>query len=96
MYKRQPYARCCPLHRIAELDSVKNTSIVHFGIRGARNAPQDGAYAKQIGAKVITINDIRMGSMKDYMKLVEDAYNIAADGTDAVYVTVCSLSLIHI
>ena len=24
------------------------------------------------------------------MKLVEDAYNIAADGTDAVYVTVCS------
>ena len=59
-----PFARCCPLHRIAELDGVKNTSIVHFGIRGARNAPQDGAYAKQIGAKVITINDIRMGSLE--------------------------------
>lgn len=89
-YGDDPYARCCPLHRIAELQSVKSTSIVHFGIRGARNAPQDGAYAKKIGAKVVTINDIRMGDMKDYMKIVKEAYDAAAEGTDAVYVTVCS------
>lgn len=89
-YGDDPYARCCPLHRIAELQSVKSTSIVHFGIRGARNAPQDGAYAKKIGAKVVTINDIRMGDMKDYMKIVKEAYDTAAEGTDAVYVTVCS------
>lgn len=85
-----PYARCCPLARIAEIPCVKNDSIVHFGIRGARNDPRDGAFAKKIGAKVITMNDIRMGDINRFFELVETAYAFASKGTDAVYVTVCS------
>ena len=85
-----PYARCCPFARIAEIPGVKNDSIVHFGIRGARNDPKDGAFAKKIGAKIITINDIRMGDMNRFFEWVEEAYAVASNGTDAVYVTVCS------
>ncbi|HHV71532.1 MAG TPA: agmatinase family protein [Clostridia bacterium] len=87
IYGSDPLARCCPLARISELPGVKQDSIVHFGIRGPRNAPQDGAYAKKIGAKVITINDIRRGNFE---QLVEEAYARASSGTKAVYVTVCS------
>lgn len=85
-----PYARCCPLARISEIPGVKNDSIVHFGIRGARNDPRDGAFAKKIGAKVITINDVRMGDINHFFELVDSAYETASKGTDAVYVTVCS------
>jgi agmatinase len=83
----EPYARCCPLARISELPNVKTDSIVHFGIRGPRNSPQDGAYAKKIGAKVVTITDIRRGNLE---QLVDEAYQAASSGTEAVYVTVCS------
>jgi guanidinopropionase len=83
----EEYTRCNPLYRIAQIPEVKRTSIVHIGIRGPRNAPVQAEYAKRIGAKVFNINTIHELGMDEVMKrAIEAAY----DGTDAVYVTVCS------
>ena len=81
------YPRCGPLFRISQIPEVKNTSIVHLGIRGPRNSPSQAEYARRIGATVYTINDIHKLGMEEVMNR---AMAIAYSGTDAVYVTVCS------
>lgn len=89
-FEGDPYARCCPLQRTAELDKVKGRNIVHVGIRGPRNTKAQAEYAQSIGATTYTILDIQR---KGIDRVVEEAYEIAAKGTEKVYVTVCSDAL---
>ena len=81
------YPRCGPLYRIAQIPQVKRTSIVHLGIRGPRNAPAQAEYAKSIGARILTIKDIRELGIEE---VINRAISTAYDGTKAVYVTICS------
>jgi guanidinopropionase len=86
-FANDEFPRCGPLYRAAQIPQVKTTSIVHFGIRGPRNAPSQAEYAKEIGAKVISINEIHELGIK---KAIDQAVKIAYDGTDAVYISICS------
>lgn len=86
-FEGDPYARCCPFQRAAELSKVKTTSIVHLGIRGPRNTKAQAEYARSIGAKTFTILDVRAKGIEN---VVQEAYQIASTGTDKIYVTVCS------
>lgn len=80
-------ARCSPLHHVAQLPGVRTRSIVHLAIRGPRNSPAQLEYAREMGATVFTIRDIRRRGMD---AVVEDAIRIAREGTERLYVTVCS------
>lgn len=82
------YARSTPFARLYELDGVRNESLIHAGIHGPRNKPESGKFAREAGAKTITINDIR--ESKDIRKLAADLYDQASEGVDVVYLSVCS------
>src|SRR3989337_3620471 len=56
---KDKFPRCGPIHRIAQLEKVRKKSIVHIGIRGPRNSPAPMEYAKEMGAKVLTILALR-------------------------------------
>lgn len=79
--------RCAPIHRIAQIPQVRTQSIVHVGIRGPRNSPAQLAYAREMGASIFTIRDIRNQGMET---VIEEAIRIARVGTEQVYVTICS------
>jgi guanidinopropionase len=81
------YPRCGPIHRIAGLDKVRNKSIVHVGIRGPRNSPAQHEYAKSMGARIMTIKEIRQRGID---AVIDDAINIAQEKTRHVFVTICS------
>ncbi|WP_027963391.1 agmatinase family protein [Halalkalibacillus halophilus] len=82
------YARSTPFMRLYEDDNVRNESIVHMGIHGPRNKPETGKYAKEAGATTITSREIRKAN--DIEAMAEKAYNIASEGTEAVYLSICS------
>ncbi len=82
-----PFPRCGPLHRIAQIENVKTDSIVHFGIRGPRNSPSQVEYARELGSRIITTREIRQ---RGFESLLEEAIGIVTDNTDHVYVTICS------
>jgi agmatinase len=82
-----PMPRCSPLHHVAQLPSVRTRSIVQVAIRGPRNSPAQLAYAREMGATVFTIREIRKRGMD---AVVEDAIRIAREGTERLYVTICS------
>jgi guanidinopropionase len=81
------FPRCGPLHRIAQIEKVRKKSIVHIGIRGPRNSPAQLEYAKEIGASVFTIREIRNLGIEAVM---EKAIDIAQKNTKHIYVTICS------
>ncbi len=81
------YPRCGPLHRISQIKKVKTDSIVHLAIRGPRNSPSQVQYAKALGSRIITIKEIRSRGIDS---VLEEAIAIASDGTDHIYVTICS------
>ena len=81
------FARCSPLHRIAQNPKVRKKSIVQIGIRGPRNSPSQLEYAKQMGASVFHMGEIRKRGMES---VINDAINIAHEKTKQVYVTICS------
>ncbi|ASN04695.1 agmatinase family protein [Virgibacillus necropolis] len=87
-YEGDLYARSTPFHRIYESESVRNESIVHMGIHGPRNQPETGRYADEVGATTISARQIRQS--KNLVELARDAYKIASEGTEAVYLSVCS------
>ncbi|QQK75530.1 agmatinase family protein [Salicibibacter cibarius] len=87
------YARNTPFARLYELDGVRNESLLHVGIHGPRNKPESGRYARDAGAKTLTINDIRAGG--ELRALANDIYKQASEGTDAVYLSICSDVLDH-
>jgi len=81
------FPRCGPLYRVAQIPQIKTTSIVHFGVRGPRNAPSQAEYVKEIGAKVFTIKEIHELGIE---KAIDQAAHIAHEGTNAMYITICS------
>ncbi|WP_432667286.1 agmatinase family protein [Wukongibacter baidiensis] len=83
----EKYARCSPFYRLYEEEAIDATKIVHVGIRGPRNNPSGLKSAKQYGATVITGMEIKLNG---YMESIKKAIEIASDGTNAIYVTVCS------
>lgn len=87
-YEGDLYARSTPFHRIYESESVRNESIVHMGIHGPRNKPETGRYADEVGATTISGREIRQS--KNLVELARDAYKIASEGTEAVYLSICS------
>lgn len=91
-YLGDEYARCCPLRRIAEIDGIDPTKIVHFGIRGPRNTVEQMNYARQSGATVMTIANVRNLGLE---KALAQAYDVITDNTDGYYVTVCSDIIDH-
>lgn len=86
-YGEQKYARCSPFHRLYEDENVNPKKLVHFGIRGPRNNPKGMIAAKKVGATVITGMEIKMNGI---LESIKRAIDIASDGTDAIYITVCS------
>jgi agmatinase len=82
-----PAPRCSPLHHVAQLPCVRTRSIVHVAIRGPRNSRAQLEYAREMGATVFTIRDIRSRGIGP---IVEDAIRIAREGTERLYVTICS------
>ncbi|WP_087972530.1 agmatinase family protein [Oceanobacillus rekensis] len=88
-YDGDLYARSTPFHRIYESESVRNESIVHMGIHGPRNKPETGKYAAEVGATTISVREIRKAGT-DLTVLARKAYDIASDGTEAVYLSICS------
>lgn len=81
------FPRCGPLYRIAQIDKVRKKSIVHIGIRGPRNSPSQLEYAKQIGATVFTIRQIRNFGIE---RIIDEALSIGQEYTNCIYVTICS------
>ncbi len=88
-----PFGRGAPFARLYETKGVRNESIVHMGIHGPRNKPENGKLAQQIGATTMTISDIRNAT--DLRELARKAYDLAAKNTDAVYLSICSDVLDH-
>jgi len=86
VYKGEVYARCCPLHRIYEIENVDPRNIVHMGIRGPRNNPRQVEFAKARGATILTSFEMKRNGIDS---AIEKALEVVKDGTDAVYVTVC-------
>lgn len=80
-------ARCCPLHRIYEMEKVDPKNVVHMGMRGPRTHPAQVETAKARGATILTSFEIKLAGVDT---AVEKALAIAHDGTDGVYITVCS------
>lgn len=89
-YGEEDYARCSPLHRIYEMDNVDPKNVVHVGIRGPRNNPKQMEFAKENGATVITSFEVKLKGIKETLNKILD---IVKDGTDAIYITVCSDAL---
>lgn len=89
-FGEEKLARCCPMHRIYEMEGFDPTKMVTLGIRGPRNHYGALAEAKKYGVRVMTMMDIRrMG----YMEAIQKAIAIASEGTEGFYVTVCSDAL---
>lgn len=86
-YGEEKYARCSPFHRLYEDENVNPKNMVHFGIRGPRNNPAALKVAKQHGASVITGMEVKMNGI---MESIQKAIEIASEGTQAIYVSVCS------
>ena len=85
-YGDELYARCCPMHRIYEIENVDPRNIIHMGIRGPRNNPKQVEFARERGATILTSFEIKQQGIEH---AVNKALEVAKDGTDAVYITVC-------
>jgi len=86
-YHDDPYARCSPLYRILHQEGIRPESVVHYGIRGPRNSPYQAALARDLGARTMTIKEVRD---KGVVPSIEEAIKLAHEGTEAVYFTICS------
>lgn len=86
-YGEDELARCSPFYRLYQDDNVNPKNMVHVGIRGPRNHPDGLKNAKEFGASVITGMEIKINGI---LPSIKKAIEIASDGTDAIYVTVCS------
>jgi agmatinase len=91
-YAGDRLARCCPLRRIAELPGIEPGKIVHIGIRGPRNSPSQVRYAREHGMPLFTMGDIRRQGLQTVLSRAQE---IAEQGTDGYYVTVCSDIMDH-
>lgn len=81
------FSRCSPLRRIAELPGMDPKKIIHIGIHGPRNSPSQMRYVREMGIPIYTMADIRRQGLEN---VIAQAQQIASDGTDGYYVSVCS------
>ncbi len=81
------FPRCGPIYRLAENEQVRNESIVHIGIRGPRNSETQFSIAKEMGATIFHMSEIRSRGIESITK---EALEIASQGTDHIFVTICS------
>lgn len=86
-YSGDIYARCTPFRRLYENQIIDPTKIVHLGIRGPRNTSEGMRMAKEMGARVLTINEIKENGWRH---AIEEALAIVKKDTTAFYVSVCS------
>ena len=86
-FANERLARCSPIHRIAQIERVRTSSIAHVGIRGPRNSPEQLAIAKTMGARIFTMGDIRQ---RGFDAVMQNALNVAHERTKHVFVTMCS------
>ncbi len=91
-YGGDALARCCPFRRVSEMPHFDPTRMVHFGIRGPRNARSQMLYARERGIPVVTMADVRREGLS---KMLDRAVEIATNGTDGFYVSVCSDIIDH-
>ncbi len=86
-FGKDPVPRCGPIYRISQLGGVRTGSIVQIGIRGPRNSRAQYDFAKDIGATVFDMKQVRRMGMD---AVTAEAIRIARKGTVGVYVTICS------
>ena len=86
-FGEEKFARCSPFYRLYEDENIDAAKLVHFGIRGPRNHPDVLKSARKFGATVMTALEIKRMGIES---AIEKAIKIASDGTDAIYITVCS------
>ncbi len=86
-FGEEHYPRCSPIHRISQIEKVRKSSIVQIGIRGPRNSSSQAGYARDMGARVFSIGEIRKRGMDAVM---EEAITVASQNTKHLYVTICS------
>lgn len=91
-YNGDRFARCSPLRRIVELSDIDSSKIVHFGIRGPRNSPQQMQFVKDNGIPIFTMKEIRE---RGFFETLITAKKIAEEGTDGYYITICSDIIDH-
>lgn len=82
-----PLARCSPFNRLYQDENMDPTKIVHLGIRGPRNHPQEMKEAKKYHANVITAKEVKETG---YKAAIAKALKLAKKDTEVLYVTVCS------
>ncbi|MGQ5178283.1 agmatinase family protein [Bacillus halotolerans] len=82
------FARCSSFARLYEDENVNTECIVHLGIHGPRNTAENGRRAMEAGAKTITIREIR--DVNNIKETAKSAFSLASDGTEAVYLSICS------
>lgn len=87
-FEGDKYARSTPFKRLYETEGVRNESLIHAGIKGPRNKPENGKAAKDAGAVTLTINDIR--AQDDLKAYANEIYDMASKDVDVVYLTICS------
>lgn len=85
-----PYSRCSPFFRLYNDPNMDPAKMVHIGIRGPRNHRKERENAKKYGATVIPCMEIKRDGWE---KAIHKAIDIASDGTDLLYVTICADSL---
>lgn len=80
-------ARCSPFNRLYHDPNIDSTKIVHLGIRGPRNHPQEGREAHMAGATVIPARAVKE---RGWRASIEKALEIVTKDTDCFYISVCS------
>jgi formiminoglutamase len=75
-----------PLRALFDIDDIAldGKNVASIGIGGFANG---GEYHRYVQEKGVTVYSSRDVSRRDMVELVGEAYEIAADGTDAVFVT---------
>lgn len=78
-------SHCSPVHRTLELPNVSGRNIAIIGVHGAANPKLEQDVADAHGITVFTVRDVERLGIEEVSRR---ALDIAADGTDAVYLSV--------
>ena len=68
-----------------EIGKISPKNFVEIGIRGVRNSIFDKNVAERLGHKIYTVDKVKDRGMN---AVIEEALELACDGTDGIYVTV--------
>jgi agmatinase len=81
----EPLSHCCPAHRVLDLPNVEGRNMAIVGAHGAANPKLEKDVADEHGISVFTVRDIdKMG----IDEVAGRALEVAADGTEGVYLSV--------